>query len=58
VCAWTSSFGAALLANAAWMCVQRLSARGIATGQVVAYDETTGSGSIDAVGPPTTVYRR
>ncbi len=49
--------GAALLANAAWMCVQRLWARGIAMGRVVDHEATTTSGSIDSVGPPTTVYR-
>lgn len=49
--------GAGLLANATWMCLQRLLARGVATGRVVDHEATATSGSIESGGPPTTVYR-
>lgn len=48
--------GAGLLANAAWMVGQRLSAQGAATGQVVDHEATTTPGAVDAIGPPTTLY--
>jgi hypothetical protein len=48
--------GAGLLVNAGWMLVQRLSASGAASGQVVDHEGTT-SLSIDSSGEATTLYR-
>lgn len=48
--------GAGLLVNAAWMLFQRLSARGVTSGQVVDYEATT-STSIEPSSDGTTLYR-
>jgi hypothetical protein len=48
--------GAGLLANAAWMCIERLSASGVTTGRVVDHEVTTSS-SIEPSSEPTTLYR-
>ena len=48
--------GTGLLANAAWMLVQRLSAGGVATGRVVDYEVST-SGAIDSSTEAMTSYR-
>lgn len=48
--------GAGLLINAVWMLVQRLSARGVASGRVVDHEVTTSS-SIETSSEATTLYR-
>ncbi|MEO7156984.1 MAG: DUF3592 domain-containing protein [Vicinamibacterales bacterium] len=47
--------GSVLLANAAWMLIQRLSARGTARGKVVDHEVRTGESS-DTDSVPTTLY--
>jgi hypothetical protein len=52
---WMTFVGSVLLANAAWMLAQRLSASGAASGKVVEHEVRTGmTGEVDSV--PTTLY--
>jgi hypothetical protein len=52
---WMTIVGSVLLANAAWMLAQRLSASGAASGKVVEHEVITGvTGDMDSV--PTTLY--